>query len=759
MPVLDSLFSFLFRYPVVVFQRGKLALDSGRAGWLAAALVAAAAVVAWSYLRAHGKAGRIDRLILFALRAAMLALLVGCLARPRLILSSLVPQQNFLAVLVDDSRSMRVADQDGRARGEFVARTLGSDTAALRAALAQRFRLRFFRFSSAAQRTDDPTGLTYAGTTTHIGAALDQVRQELAGVPLAGVVLVSDGADDARESLAAPLLSLKAAHVPVFAVGVGQPRLRRDIEVRRVDAPAAVLRGTAPVVDVVVSQTGFGGRTVPLYVEDGGRVVAEQDVRLPPDGEPAPVRVRFPADSAGPRRLRFRIPVQRGEVVTQNNEQTVLLRVSDRRARILYVEGEPRWEVKFLRRAVADDPNLRLVVLLRTAPRKLLRLDVDSADELVAGFPTTRQELFRYDGIVLGSLEAGWFTHEQLQLMADFVSERGGGLLMLGGRKSFAAGGYAGTPLADALPVELEPSAAEGRFAPVKVEPTRAGRAQAVTQLAPTEDSSLARWQTLPEVSVVNRVTRVKPGATALLVGRSDSLADPEVILAAQRYGRGRALAFTPQDSWLWHMDASVPVGDMRHTMFWRQLLRALVDGDPAPVQVVAADRAEPGQPVSVRAEVTDSGFLAVDDAAVTATVSGPQGSEPLSLPWSVQRDGSYGAPFTPGGVGLYQVALEARRGGRLLGSDTTWLAAAPSTMEYFGAGMRESLLRRIAQETGGRFYTPADVARLPEDIRYVGSGTSRIEEKDLWDLPAVFLLLLALAGAEWGWRRARGLA
>ncbi len=755
--MLDQLFSFFFRYPLVVFQRGSLALDQGRAAWLAAAFVAAAAIVAWSYLRAQGKAGRVDRLVLIGLRAGTLVLLVGCLARPRLVLSSLVPQQNFLAVLIDDSRSMRVADQDGRPRGEFVNRALGSDTAALRAALAQRFRLRFFHFSSAAQRTDDPGALTYTGTATRIGAALDQVRQELAGVPLAGMVLVSDGADDARESLAAPLLSLKAAHVPVFAVGVGQPRLKKDIEVQRVDAPASVLRGTAPVVDVVLAQTGYAGRTVPLYVEDEGRVVAEQDVRLPADGEPVPVRVRVPADSAGPRRLRFRIPVQAGEVVAQNNEQSTLVRVSDRRARILYVEGEPRWEVKFLRRAVADDPNLRLVVLLRTAPRKLLRLDVDSADELVAGFPTTRQALFRYDGIVLGSMEASWFTHEQLQLMADFVAERGGGLLMLGGRKSFAAGGYAGTPLAEALPVELAPSPEEGRFAPVTVEPTRAGRAQAVTQLAAGEDSSLARWRSLPPVSVVNRVTRLKPGATALLVGRSDSLPGDQVILAAQRYGRGRALAFTPQDSWLWHMDASVPVGDTRHQLFWRQLLRALVDGVPAPVQaVVAADGVEPGQPVSVGAEVADSGFLAVDDAAVTARVSGgPQ----LTLPWTVERDGRYGAAFTPGAPGLYQVTLEARRDGQLLGSDTTWLAAAPSSAEYFGAGMRETVLRRIAQETGGRFYTPADVRRLPEEIRYVGSGTSRIEEKELWDLPAVFLLLLALVAAEWGWRRARGLA
>ncbi len=757
----DSLFAFLFRYPAVVFERGRLALDSGRAGWLAAALLAAAALATWSYLRAKGKARPADRLVLLALRTAMLALLVLCLARPRLVLSSLVPQQNFLAVLIDDSRSMRVADQDGRPRAEFVARALGADTAALRVALAQRFRLRFFRFSSAAERVDDIGQLGYAGTSTRIGAALDQVRQELAGVPLAGVVLVSDGADDARESLAAPLLSLRAARVPVFTVGVGQRALRRDIEIQRVDAPVSVLRGTALVVDVVVAQTGFAGRRVPLYVEDGGRIVAEQDVDLPPDGEPTPVRVRFPADSAGPRRYRVRIPAQPGEVVSQNNEQTALVRVSDRRARILYMEGEPRFEVKFLRRAVADDPNLRLVVLLRTAPRKLLRLDVDSADELVAGFPTTRQELFRYDAIVLGSIEASFFTHEQLQLMADFVAERGGGLLMLGGRRSFAAGGYAGTPLADALPVELAPGAAEGRFTPVKIEPTRAGRAHAVTQLAPTEDSSVARWKTLPALSVVNRVTRVKPGASALLLGRSDSLADDEVVLAAQRYGRGRALAFTPQDSWIWRMDAAMPVDDATHRTFWRQLLRSLVDGVPTPVQaVVAADRAEPGQPVTVQAEVADSAFLAVDDAQVTARVRGPAGAgQELSLPWTVQRDGSYGTPFTPGAAGLYEVALDARRGGRLLGTDTTYVAAAPSTMEYFGAAMREPLLRRIADETGGRFYTPAELHRLPEDIRYVGSGTSRIEEKELWDLPAVFLLLLLLAGAEWGWRRARGLA
>ena len=179
--------------------------------------------------------------------------------------------------------------------------------------------------------------------------------------------------------------------------------------------------------------------------------------------------------------------------------------------------------MKFLRRAVSDDENLQIVVLQRTAESKFLRLDVDDAEELAAGFPKTREELFRYRALILGSVEASFFTHDQLDMIADFVSQRGGGLLVLGGRNAFAEGSYQGTRLAEALPVFLDDelsTGAEPYFDELFITPTRTGLTHPTTQLG--EDNSEAvreRWESLPPVTTLNPITRLKPGATGLLTG------------------------------------------------------------------------------------------------------------------------------------------------------------------------------------------------------------------------------------------------
>jgi hypothetical protein len=343
----------------------------------------------------------------------------------------------------------------------------------------------------------------------------------------------------------------------VHTVGVGRESFARDVEVRRVSAPRSVLRGTSTVVDLLIEQTGYAGRTVPLVVEDEGRIVESLEVTLPRDGTPAAVRVHFTAAEPGWRRFRFRVPLQEGELVRENNQQEALIEVRDGRQKILYLEGEPRFEVKFMRRAVEDDPQLQLVVLQRTAENKFLRLDVDSAAELASGFPTSREELFSYRALVLGSVEAGFFTREQLRMIVEFVGERGGSLLTLGGRRAFAEGGYAGTPLADVLPVELEERPDTLFFREVKVAPTRAGMEHAALQLAATPEASRERWATLPPLSTFNRLTRLKPGATALLGGSGPGVPEGQVVLAAQRFGRGLSLALPVQDTWLWQMHAT----------------------------------------------------------------------------------------------------------------------------------------------------------------------------------------------------------
>jgi len=758
-PFAESVFEVLFKYRPFLFEKGHVVLGPP---WPPAALFAVGAVVvAGSYSLARGNVRRADRAVLALLRAAALAVLVFCLCRPTLVLATVVPQQSFLGVLLDDSQSMRIADT-GEPRSAFVARAFGPGAAVMKA-LSDRYKVRLFRFSDTADRLGSVSDLAYDGRGTSLARALERADQELAAVPLAGLVLVTDGADNGGADVAELLPRLRARSVPVFTVGVGRERFDRDVELSRVEMPASVLEGTSVTAELRVSQRGLGGARVQIQVEDRGRVVQAQEITLPSGGEAAAARVHLTASEAGPRVLRFRIAAQAGERIVENNQQDVPLQVVDRREKILYFEGEPRFELKFARRAVAEDKNLQLVCLQRTSQNKFLRLDVDDADELASGFPRTREELFRYRGLVLGSVEASFFTADQLRMIAEFVGQRGGGLLTLGGRHSFAEGGYAPTPLAEVLPIVLE----DGHdprtpfFAELKVEPTALGLTQGIAQLAESEEKSAARWKTLPALSTFNPIRRTKAGAVSLLLGRAEDRAGPQVVLASQRYGAGKSLAFTVNDSWMWQMHADIPVEDMTHENLWRQLLRWLVSGVPGPVTVsVSPERAAPGSSVAVRASVSDETYLKVNDARVVAHVTGPSGSaREVPLEWSVGKDGEYAARFTAAETGAYEVHVDADRGGRALGSDTTYVHAAVLDTEYFGAEMRRPLLQRIARETGGRFYTPETVRALGDDIRYAGGGATIEERKPLWDMPALYLLAVGLVSAEWGYRRRRGLA
>jgi uncharacterized membrane protein len=762
--VLESLFRLLFEYRPVIFRQGEFRLSPSTGSYVAAALVVAAVVVAVATYRRADSAGRLrDRVVLTTLRILTLALILICLFRPILVVKAAVPQQNFLAVLIDDSRSMQIADWGTQPRGNFVRQEFGNPAAPLMKALSEKFVLKTFRFSSNATRLSSPEELSFAGAQTRLGTALEGARQELSGLPVAAMVLVTDGADTTDAALTDALLGMKAAALPVFTVGVGRDRLARDVQVDRVSTPRTALKGTSLVIDAVVTQTGFAGETVSLDVEDEGRIVGSQQVKLPIDGEPAAVRVRFTASDAGARVFRFRIAPLPGELVSQNNVREALIDISDRRERILYYEGEPRPEMKFINRAVKEDKNLEVITLQRTADNKYLRMGVDNADQLVAGFPKTREELFAYRGVILGSVEAGAFTGDQLRMLGEFVERRGGGLLMLGGPRAFAEGGYAGTPVADALPVTIERPARTVDTFPVarlKVHPTRAGEAHGVTQIAATEAASSARWNDMPTLTSVNTIRSVKPGATVLLTGTDQQRRD-QVVLAFQRYGRGKTLAFPVQDSWLWQMHVKMSLEDQTHENYWRQLLRWLVDGVPEAVDVhTSSDRVEPGEPVTVIADVVDETFVELNDARVVAKVTGPKGA-PIDVPmqWTGERNGEYRATFKADDQGLYTAQVEATRAGKTLGSGTTHLRAAPSDAEYFDATMHAPRLKRIAEETGGRFYTPETVSGMPEDLRYTGRGVTTIEERELWHMPIVLLLLVGLVCAEWSYRRAVGLA
>jgi uncharacterized membrane protein len=771
--VFESLFTFLFKYQWLVFEQGKFAfLASSSMRYTVVAAAFAAVYALWTYRQLAAVQGR-QRVVLLVMRAGLLLVVLFALLRPTLLLKVAVPQQNFVGVVIDDSRSMQVADQDSKPRADFVRDQVGRTDGPLLTALGKRFNLKLYRFSSSAERLQSSSDLNFEGTGTRMGDALDRVRDELSGLPVAGLVLLSDGADNAEKTIDESIAGLKSQAMPVFSVGVGRERLTRDVQVTRAETPLRVLKGAALVIDVVVTQVGYAGTKVPLIVEDNGRIVSSQEVVLPRDTESETVHVRFKASDVGPRVFRFKIPVQGGEEVSQNNQRDVLIDIYDRREKVLYLEGEPRPEPKFIRQATDADDNLQLVVLQRTAQAsvtvsdKYLRLGVDGAEDLLNGFPATREELFAYRGIIVGSVEASAFTPDQQRMLEDFVDVRGGGLLVVGGGRSFSEGGWADTPLSNALPVVLERRVTNtdpiANFTWLVVRPSRTGQNHPATQISDKEADAIAKWRDLPPVSSLNpiRPSDSKPGATVLLTGLDERNRE-QVVLAYQRYGKGKAIVLPVQDTWHWRMALKMSVDDPTHRTFWQRLVRWMVDGVPDRVMVSGTPgHVQKGEPVTLTAQVVNPEYKGINDGRVTAHVTSPAGKvEDVPMEWTVKKDGEYTAKFTPSEDGVFKVTVGGSdHEGKDVGRGTTNVRVAPSDAEYFDAAMRPSLLGRIAEETEGRFFRAGDTSKLVDAITFSGKGITVVEEKELWDMPIVLFCLLMLMGGEWAYRRARGLA
>jgi hypothetical protein len=579
-------------------------------------------------------------------------------------------------------------------------------------------------------------------------------------LPLAGLVMVSDGADTADTALGEALLGLKAEAVPVFTVGVGRETLERDIQIGRVTTPRTALKGTTLLVDVVIAQKGFDGHVGHARRRRRGpHRVARQQVTLPAAGAPATVPVRITVDEAGPRVLRFRVPARPGELVADNNQREALIDVRDRREKILYFEGEPRFELKFIRSAVTDDENVEVVALQRTADNKYLRLGVESADELVTGFPKTREELFAYRGLVLGSVEAGAFTGDQLRMIAEFADRRGGGLLALGGHRAFSEGGYAGTAVAEALPVVLDANLRQkdGEVQRLPVRPTRAGAASAVAQIAATEAASTERWTTLPEVTVVNRLGPIKPGATVLLAAadaaRVSTRCSPSSVTAAARRSRSRRRTRGS--------GRCTPHGGRRSDA--RELLAAAA-------ALGGGRSARPGgdshhvRPRRARQhrELHDHGRRQGVRRAERCLGDGHhhrsrRRGDGRALTWGGEKAGEYAGTFTAAAPGWYEMRVPPRAAGRRWAPRSPTCAprrASRSTSTPpCGPGRCAASPRRPAAATTGR-----RTGTLADDLRYTGRGVTTVEEHDLWHMPIVLLLLVGLLSAEWGYRRAVGL-
>jgi len=752
------MFRLLFGYPFSAYAQGKLSLLSGWPRPLLVLLVlGGAALLGWRFYRRglldSGLARRRSSAMLI-LQTSMLLILLLMLWRPALVVTTAAPRQNIAAVLLDDSASMTL---ESPSRLDRAKQAFGAQSAIMKR-LGEKFQVRTYRFSDAVARVQDaqaPGTLTGAGKATRLDDALNGVLSDLEGLPLGAVVLVTDGADNSpfTEHEQGGLSRLKAAHVALHTVGVGKTAFERDLQVNDVSVAPTALAGGVISAAVTVHQEGYAGKTVSLEVRDGGTLLQKIPVNFDRPSQTMAVRVNFTPRSKGLREYTFALP-EEGDEIRQNNAQSRVIQVEDRKSKILWLEGEPRWDYKFIRRAVFDDPAIELHGLLRTSANKFYRQGMESEKVLESGFPKA-EELFGYSAVMIGSLEAGFFSAEDTQNLYDFVSRRGGGLLMFGARLSLEEGGWQNTVLADLVPVNLTARQPTFFRNEARATLTAYGLDHPMLQLGPDAAKTAARWKLLPLLGDFTRLGEPKPGAIVLATVTPEGERNPLPLIVTQRFGRGHTMLFASGSSWRWKME--MDHNDDSHVRLWRQIARWLIEETPGRVQV-ASDRPlyRDDHTVALRVEVRDKSYRPVDDAAVFATVTAPDGARSdVRLDWSPRDEGAYAGTYEAAATGVFSVEASAKSAkGEDLGKGASFFERTAGTLEYFDAQQNRALLTRLAAETGGRYSTLDDAKSLPDDIVYTQGGITERDVHELWSVPVFFLLLFALKAVEWGLRK-----
>lgn len=725
--------------------------------WVLVALAAVSGALAWRAAWAPGgDASRNTRLVLAALRVVALLLPVVLVMRPVRLLPD-VASGSHVAVLVDTTRSMALADVGGSSR---IDAAVGLVRRRLLPALQARFGVDVFALGEGL-REASLERLTATAPAADLGQALETLRRRYAGRRLAGVVLVSDGGLALPSGEARILL---ATLPPLYTIGVGRPDVERDHEVRELSAGDPAMVGSAVDLAATVVSQGFGRAPVTIRASANGRPIETRQVVPDSDGAPFGVVFRVEPPAGAATLYTVEIAPDSRELTDANNRRSVLVPPAGRPRRVLVVEGAPGFEHSFVKRALGEDPGLEVDAVVPKGPDEAgvqtyyVQAAPSRAGALARGFPDSRQALFVYDTLVLANVGADSLTHDQLGLVAEFVASRGGGLLALGGR-TFDPAAVAGTPLGELMPVEASDRDSSGvvragypaRASGVVL--TSDGERHPVMRLSPSATETRERWASLPSLAAMAPVGAPRPGASVLAFASGPGgVVRP--LVAVQRYGRGRVLAFTGEGAFRWRMRLAST--DRTYETFWRQAVRWLAAGAPD-VLTLRTVPVGPGV-TKIVADVYDGGFEPVTDADVRVRIAGPTGERrDVVLAATGAQAGQYAAEVRLG-AGVWKLEAEAARGSAALGRAEAWTFSDDGEAELVDPRRNDSQLARLAAVFGGRRLDDAEIERMADELVERQAATAPFVERDLWHTPWVFLGLVALLVGEWALRRRWGL-
>lgn len=586
---------------------------------------------------------------------------------------------------------------------------------------------------------------------TSIASSLEAVANS-GGIPPAGIVLLSDGIDSATSQRSeAVLRDLGAREIPVYTVPLGLPD-PDDVSINNIVMQEVAFSGDRVPVRVHLQSEGYEQRTARLSVLLNNRRVSSRVVRFEGGLQFEEVDFRVDIYEKGAAQIDVVIEPFDDEVSITNNRITRSIRVVNEKVNVLYIEGNARWEFRYLRAILKRDPRINATFIASNVGPEVAR----NSPEHIERFPSKREEAFMYDLVILGDVDAAFFNDEELGLLEELIRDRGASLLMLCG-PMHSPGSYKGTPVQTMLPVRFDP---DEKWAEVSesVYPvlTPEGRSSLVMTLENEDDLNDRIWSRMAPMDQLPPLLAAKPGATVLAVLSDSTERDQSYPLVAwQRYGTGKCMSIASDR--LWRL--RYKTGDKYHWRVWSQCIQFMtlsrLMGEHKRIRL-ETDRSSyfVGSQGRLYAHVLDDDFEPVVQSGFDVLVSGLDGaaaSQQIKLQPDRSQPGLYEGYFTPPGPGRYR--MEANENDRKVSSITEF-QVSEIRQELTETDMRLENLQRIADLTGGATLGVRELPKLALLVNGEPLTTTVRSERPLWDHWLVILLLVGLLGAEWILRR-----
>ncbi|MDE0423355.1 MAG: hypothetical protein OXN25_00655 [Candidatus Poribacteria bacterium] len=756
------------------------------------------------------------RVLLVVLRICAASILLACLLAPVVIEKKDITPPTHLSILVDTSQSMELVDEPTdevpKSRLHQVNQLLFDIPRGFLQALQARFEVHLYPFDTGlhqsvplAQSLDaEMPQFEPDGALTDMSGAIQEAAATWKGQQAAGIVLITDGGHNSGKF---PLAAIAGLEMPVYAVGVGAVEPPKDVQIQHIDYAPIAYTGHESTIRVNVTQTGYTGKTTRLSLREtnGNALIDAETLTFGPDSQTSTkseteevgtgtttkqvIELKLTPQTEGNFQYTVTLPALDGELTEANNQKTFSVKVVKAKLNVFYLEGRPRWDYTFLKRVLARDPDVEATyaILSRGGSR---RIATDAAIERLDGyypqstpasetlrFPETRAELSKYDVLILGDLGDAHLTEAQRLAIVDFVEIQGKPVIFLPSRNMIGVNGLRNTELAHLLPIDIPANGCRVHDAEFTVQLTQSGLFHPMLQMGDggsTLENNTAIWQNIPvSLSRFFSGFQLRGGATVLMENGEGT-----PVLVLQRAGLGKSLLIAAEGLWNWDFGVKAFKDNRYRTIysrFWAQVIRWMATHTDDEKLYLATDAATYtiGDVAKVTAYLYSETYQRQTDATVQIEVVPPDGTpfqlrihsatENANGSASQQRITSdignlYTAQFQLLQKGTYRIRAVSRSRDLTLGEDQIDIYAHPQLAELEAPQLNEVLLKELAEQTGGAYFTIANAASLPENIANVQNPVFVDAERELWSHPLVLLAVVGLLGTEWFLRKRIGL-